>query len=185
MTEKKKVIYSGKRGDSEITYADGFFSQFGGLCVKWGATNCGFGEAYFSYDKERGSLKIDSEMMGPEFMSKVMEKLVRDALFTDFQEAVKSVEVVSLEQTNANFTFKDHVLHLPFHEEEDEENKNLIQMRWRIQDDKVLNVWFDKTVLGEKLDDSLSFCMEISHDKSFAKGFVKAEIWSWEIKEKN
>lgn len=182
MIEKKKVIYNGTRGDSEIVYADGYFSKFGGLVVKWGAESIGFGEAYFSYDKEKGSLRVDSEMMGPEFMSKVMEKLVRDALFTDFQESTKSVESISLEEVDKQFPFKKHVLQTPFYSEDDENENNLIQIRWNFPGEKVLNVWFDKGVIGEKLDD-LSFSLSISRKKSFSKGFVKAELWSWKIVE--
>lgn len=184
MIEKKKVIYNGKRGESEITYADGFFSQLGGMVVNWGATNCGFGEAYFSYDKERGGMVVDSEMMSPEFISKVMEKLVRDALFTDFQTAEKEVQSITLEEVNASFVFKDHVLQCNFYEEEDAEDPDLLQMRWKLPDEKVLNIWFYKKILGDKLDDTLSFCLDIANAKSFAHGFVKAEVWSWKITDK-
>jgi hypothetical protein len=184
MAEKKEVIYEGKRGNSRITSADGFFfGDFGGgLQVNWSAENCGFGSFTMGFDKERGTMIIDSEMMSPEFVAKVMEKLIHESLFTDFVTATKEVTVVSLEETDKAFEFRNGVLYFPFYEQDDKTNPDLYEMRWHLSANKVLNVWFDKKIVGA---DSFSFINTITDNKSFAQGFVKAEIWSWTITQKD
>jgi hypothetical protein len=186
MAEKKEVIYEGKRGNSRIASASGFFfNDFGGgLQVNWSAENCGFGGFTIGFDKERGTTCVDSEMMSPEFVAKVMEKLIYESLFTDFHTATKEIIAASLDEVNNVFPFRSNVLYLPFYEQEDKNNPDLYEMRWHLPEDKVLNVWFDKKIVGENPDDAFLFAHTLSKDKSFAKGFVKAEIWSWTITEK-
>lgn len=178
-----KVIYQGKKGEHEIVHAGGFFfSHFGGgLQVDWGAKNLGFGSFVIQFDKERGGFFIDSEMMGKDFCAKVMEKLVQDSIFTDFEETVKSVEDLSLEQANEKIGFRPHVLYTPFYECDDKESPHLLQRRWRLGDNEVLNVWVRKEEIKEFENDSLSLDMKISEQKTLALGFEKAQLWKWKI----
>jgi hypothetical protein len=185
MADKKEVIYESKHGATRITSASGFFFNGGGLQVNWSAENFGFGGFTMGYDKERGTMRINSEMMSREFIAKVMEKLIHESLFTDIETAKKEVVAVSLEEADNIFPFKNNILYMPFYEEEDKTNLDLYEMRWHLPENKVLNIWFDKKVLGKEPEDFFLLAHTISTDKSFAKGFIKAEIWSWTITEKH
>lgn len=187
MKNSTPVIHTSKHGDSEIVYSNAFFSVNEGLVINWGATNCGFGELYIYRDDESGKLVFDSETMSRGFVTKVLEKLVQDSIFSDYEKPIKEIQVVSLEEANSVFGFQDHVLRTSFFSGDDESNHKLIQKRWHIADDKVLNIWFDKDSLGSYMDKDNQFDLEIkfSDEKSFHFGFVKAEIWSWNIEEKN
>jgi hypothetical protein len=187
MKNSTPVIHTSKHGESEIIYSNAFFSINGGLVINWGATNCGFGELYINRDDESGKLVFDSETMSRGFVTKVLEKLVQDSIFSDYEQPIKEVKIVSLEEANEIFGFKEHVLRISFFSGDDELNPQLIQKRWHIADDKVLNIWFDKTKLGDYLEKEHQFDLEIkfNQEKSFHFGFVKAEIWSWTIEEKN
>ncbi len=182
MTDKKEVIYQGKDGSHKILSATGFFSN-SGLQVNWSAENCGFGSFTMGLDKERGTMKIDSEMMGHEFISKVMEKLIRESLFTDFEKIKKNITSVSVEEANEAFGFQKGYIRSPFYEEEDKAS-GLYQMRWHIGNQKVLNVWFNPESVGKNNDESFEFIIDLNDKKSLEKGFVKAEIWSWEISQR-
>jgi len=181
MTDKEEVIYEGKDSSHKISSATGFFSPSANssIQVNWSAENCGFGSFTMGFDKERGTMVIDSEMMGPDFVSKVMEKLIRESLFTDFEKVKKQVTSVSVEEANNVFGFQKNVLRPPFYEEDTK--SGLYQMRWHIANKKVLNIWFESDIVGKTPDESFEFIIEISDKKSFEKGFVKAEVWSWEV----
>lgn len=187
MTEKKAVILDSPRGPVEIVSASAFFfpNFGGGMQIDWGAKNCGFGQAVFSYDQESGRVKVDSELMSREFITKVMEKMIQDAIFTDFQELIKEVKSISLEETNTIFNFRPHVLQTPFFSEKSEDGTTVV-MRWNLSEERVLNVVFDATKVEEieAEDPYFGMAMHITKNKSFATGFISAEIWSWTIKEK-
>lgn len=186
MEDKKEIIYEGKHGNNRIASASGFFfTDFGGgLQVNWSAENFGFGGFTVGFDKERGTMQVDSEMMSREFVAKVMEKLIQDSLFTDFESAEKKVAVATLEDIDKVFPTKKNVIYLPFYEQESKDNSELYEMRWHLPEEKVLNVWFDKKFIVENPECVFSFSHPFSQDKLFTTGFVKAEIWSWSVTKK-
>src|SRR5579875_1176308 len=116
MLEKKEVIYESKQGNVSITKANGFFfNNSSGLQVNWSAKNFGFGGFTMGFDKEHGKITFSSEMMSREFVAKVMEKLIYESLFTDFEMINKEIVAVSLEEANEAFPFKNNVLYVPFY----------------------------------------------------------------------
>lgn len=189
MSEKEKVILESKRGPVEIVGAD----VSGHLSINWSAKNCGFGQLYLSVDPESGRLMVDNECMSREFVSAVLRKAVLEAVFTDDEALVKSVETVSLEVANECMGFDPHCLLFPFYTEKVEGGDGTeVEMRWHIAGDRVLRVRFEGEKLvegrfsveelcagadGRLLDVVLLMCQE----ESLARGFLGAEVWSWEV----
>lgn len=183
MTEKEDTGEDW-HGNARISSATGFFfNDFGGgLQVNWSSEDGFFGDFIMSFDKERGKMQISADGLTPNFVAKVMEKLVYNSVCAD--ETEKVIVSVSLEETDKTFPFRKNVLHLPFYEGEDKSNPDLYEMRWRLPEEKILNVWFNKKIIEESYDDPFLVASTICDNKSFANGFAKAEIWSWVVKAK-
>ena len=180
MKEPKPVIFSSSHGDHEILYSNGSVHS-NGLNVNWGVKNIGFGSFFLGYDNESGKIVISSELMSKEFVSKVMEKLIQEAIFSDFEESQKSIVPISLSEANSLINFKPQILYCPFFIEDDPDDNNLLQRRWNVKDNKVLNIWFDKKKIQLKNEDPLDLDLYFSEQQSFAFGFVKAELWSFNM----
>ncbi len=183
----KPVIFEDKHGASEIVHASGSFftHRGGGLEINWGATNCGFGQVVFHYDNESGKIVVDSETMNREFITKVMEKMIQESIFSDYEQLVKEVKEVNLVEINAAFNFQPNVIQSAFYSEESEDGTS-VQMRWHLKDNKVLNVWFapDKVKEAEEREPYFGLSMDITTNQTFIEVFQKAEIWSWKTIEK-
>lgn len=187
MSEKERVVIESPRGPVEVVGA----AVSGQLTINWSATNCGFGQLYLSVDSESGRLMVDNECMSREFVSAVLHKMVLDAVFTDQEELVKSVETVSLEDANGHMRFGPHRLLLPFYTEKVPGGTE-VEMRWHIEGDRVLSVRFEgeqlvaeKCTVDELCSRNGGYMMRIvgrlCHEQSLKRGFLGAEVWSWTV----
>ena len=78
-----------------------------------------------------------------------------------------------------------NILNSSFYQELDPTDPTLLEVRWKIANKEVLNVWFNNSVVEELFnEEGLDLDLKICMDQSLAYGFVKAELWSWEIKPK-
>lgn len=73
--------YSNLTVDDIDTWAE-HDNNKGGIAISWSADDIGFGEITIVKDKD-GSIRIQSECMGKEFVKAVLDKLVDMAEITD------------------------------------------------------------------------------------------------------
>lgn len=159
-----------------ITYTDTFISINKELVLKWVAQNIGFGELCLRFDKNSGKVCIDSERMGRDFVKAALNKMVDNSVFVDLEKLTKTTNPLTLEEANSLFSFKDHIILLPFYIEQDAE---LTQYRWHLSNNNVINVW-----LAGKEENIFSLSQNIQKNKTFPKNFKKAELWKWNIEDK-
>ena len=161
----------------EVVYANASFLKEGsGMHINWGIKNFGFGECYAFYDKERGILKWDTELLKPEVIQAIMAKLIEQSIFTDFTASEKKVEEISAAQAYAllymkNGIKKESSLFLPF---EEDTTKKEVQYRWHLAQNEVLNVW----IKNSKDHSILDYNVQLSRT-GFGAEFIRAEKWQW------
>lgn len=145
------------------------------LVVDWIADNIGFGQLLFRFDEQSGKICIDSELMNREFIKSVFNKVIDDSVFTDFEKLIKKEEVIALKELNSLFKFEEHIVILPFYVEKCQ-NENATQYRWRIEKNKVVNVWIN----GDP-ENIFQLSNNIQKNKSFPENINRAELWTWDL----
>lgn len=226
-------MFKNRQGeDINVAYANGF----GNMHINWGIKNCGFGELYLDYDRERNAMNCSSEYMSKELVKAILCKLIDDSFFPSLEEKKKTVVELSKKEVNNMNLFgvpNNMYLTLPFFSDDDKDDSSVFESRWErkemiggIEKNVVINVWLNKEKVTKEMNASQAAykqetierlekdgksaedieeilnaygfgnvdyldCLSYGSSKkdlvineTFGDEFVKAEMWIWEISEK-
>lgn len=200
------VFKDSKNKEIDVMYAN----TEDNLSVNWGVKNWGFGGFHFHYDSEQDRLIFDTEYMGKEFVKAVLCKMVDNGLFTDFEKSEKKVNQLSVQEINEMNLFGSGIqLSFPYYVNYAKDNEKVLELRWRYRNennkkyiinicleiDKVVELIEKKAIaeigieqynadltMIEKVE--LFSYAEIVKVIGFNEGFISAEQWEWETKDK-
>lgn len=154
-------------------------SAFGDMTVHWSASGCGFGGFSLYFDKERGRMRCDSELMSKKFVAAALVHLINNCTDFDWEEEKKKVKTkLSIDDVNEIMGLPesaDSSFFITPYQQKKLRNSNIVKCYFRIDDSDVMVAWL-RIKNGEDVYDTL---INIFDSKFDADTVVKAERWSW------